>query len=66
MKAIPGPSGGGDLEAFHARCVLSWESMPMSPIGTRRKRTFRESRQNQIYEYAPQSRAKPPSSHRTA
>ena len=23
MKAILGPSGGGDLEAFHTRCVLS-------------------------------------------
>jgi hypothetical protein len=23
MKAIPGPSGGGDLEAFHTRCVLN-------------------------------------------
>jgi transposase InsO family protein len=23
MKEIPGPSGGGDLEAFHTRCVLS-------------------------------------------
>jgi hypothetical protein len=23
MKEIPGPSGGGHLEAFHTRCVLS-------------------------------------------
>ncbi len=22
-KEVPGPSGGGDLEAFHTRCVLS-------------------------------------------
>ena len=23
MKAIPGPSGGGDLKAFHTRCILN-------------------------------------------
>ena len=37
MKEIPGPSGGGDLEAFHTRCVLSRESMLMSLISTFRK-----------------------------
>jgi len=36
MKAMPGPSGGGDLETFHTRCALAGESMPMSPIGPKR------------------------------
>jgi hypothetical protein len=37
MKTIPGPSGGGDPEALHIRCVLSRESMPMSLVGTKPK-----------------------------